>query len=336
MNVIFRKFSFILGLMVGGLFIAAFNWLIEKSLPPTSSDLNNPHVTQNVPQIRLHNAFEHVRIKESPIGDNEQAQHLSAHSAMQISDATLYVEHNWQKLLTESLSDAELMAFSEVTSLKVVEQISNNEMLFTRVLNKIMQFDKSEQRAFLLKMVTLMGDAKLNESAQILLASERDVDKASGILVLMQVQDLALKTSHIIDLLQTSPSPFVINELLHHLKASGDANLLAACMQGIESIALYGASYENQMLALRTLLVVEPVDPDFVDRAITSLLSDQGQGSQLALDLLQHSATNLQYYFSRGQKEQLITQLQWLADDTYGDIDKRVAALIALKSLTES
>lgn len=241
---------------------------------------------------------------------------------------------NWRLLLNNKLTQQQMLAFSDAIPAHILNEINNDETLFSALLLQMQGIEQSQQRHFLTQILTELSSDKKAQAANELLQSARNIDHISAVSLMMSIEDDFLKTEHAQQLLQSQPDDKVLEKLLHHLSSSENNNVVFNIEGDLITLYQHTTNPTIKGLALQAMMKSQPDNINVLEQVSSMVSSNNPKESYQGLNILNQQLNDYGISLSEQQKFEVMNHLNLIADDNTQLINNRLKALESLAVLT--
>ncbi|AWB65388.1 hypothetical protein C2869_02555 [Saccharobesus litoralis] len=244
-------------------------------------------------------------------------------------------EENWLVALKQSLTIEQENSLHAMSVEQPAELLSQNQQLQYKLLNKLLELNISEQRAFLMRVVAAASPETRRMFTQDLLASSRAIDRNAGVTLLMQEPVLSEKKFSTQILLQNESDPSVLTQVLLFLNQAQQQPLTELLVDELASHVQFNDSAKIRGLALQTLMKINPSDPQVTLQAINLISSSHFEDHKVGLNVLTQQLNDYGIELKTEQRQSVHEQLTYIINDTSQTANNKNQAQMAIDLLNK-
>lgn len=241
--------------------------------------------------------------------------------------------NDWTLALLSNLDPEGQRLLESVSYHAAGEALSENPEYLDAAIDVLLSVDESDQRTFLLNAISVANENTQKQVKQVLLSSNRSVDRQDGISLVMNTasSDEKLKTAQL--LLTSETNNQLISHVLYHLNKEENRGWVSKMKPQLWEMATYGEHTPTRVQALDAIIHSDPDSSEVTNYAFSLLNQPTDKSHQVALNALYQQINNYDVTLPEQQKQALSEQLSWILSDSNASYQSRLRSLSLLEAL---
>lgn len=316
-----------------------FNWYVETpktELTPFSSNTTET-ATRRLPSATTdeHQAISNQNLinQNSSTADSDNAVETNQTIDETNSQRNFTIKYD-ELALSEQLSEQQAYALSELSPENAAKLLNDDGEKLRQSLNLIQDLNRTDQRAFLLRVLQASNEVVQQQASETLLASDRVLDRKAAVALIMNFNNPDEKSMLSQAILQTEINEEVLIYTLIHMSSDEDKTLVSQSIDDLHALANHHSNPEIKGMALQAIMKTNPNNQTTFEQVSEFVNSTDPNLSFQGLNILHQQLNDFGIELSAEQKQDVIEQLTWIIEDNDQPDENRQEAKLSLDVLT--